>query len=164
LSITLPHAFPSLCEGIKKPVLIIGAGLSRKLAPTPKELFEERCQAAAVELGCPPDFDYQNPDNEKLYLWAERALECLSSQGKNGTIRQFRSVEYPGGPSWSAQEQSPSLSGAVASSSPMWLGTLIRYQPPGPPRPVSRSETRQPRERRGPACVLVVSGQRSEDE
>jgi hypothetical protein len=82
MPISLPHNFPSLYDGQRKPVIIIGAGLSRNLTPTPKELFIKKCQSAATELECPSIFDYSNPDNKKLYIWAEEAIKCLNSNGE----------------------------------------------------------------------------------
>lgn len=83
MSISLPHAFPSLLEGATTPVLIVGAGPSYDLAPSPDKLFKNKCRQAEEKLGCCSRIDFDKPsENDNLYLWAESIISELKQKGE----------------------------------------------------------------------------------
>lgn len=77
LSIKLPHKFPSLLSGEKRPVVLIGAGMSYGIVPNPNELLESICREAQEQLNC----ESVHLPQESLYSWADEVLNCLKEQG-----------------------------------------------------------------------------------
>jgi hypothetical protein len=83
LTINIPHTFPSLIEGENVPVLILGAGASYGLAPSPNELFPNKCLQAEKKLGCCSGIDFNNlSEDDKLYTWAEAIIRELERGGE----------------------------------------------------------------------------------
>lgn len=82
----LPHDFTNLRNGDHPPTLLIGSGLSLKLAPSLGEL-KKKCIEAEQELGiCPPDADSivaqtDMDAQDSLYIWADGVLDYLRLKG-----------------------------------------------------------------------------------
>jgi hypothetical protein len=75
--VDLPHNFPSLRNGHRKPVLICGAGMSFGLAPSLDDL-RKKCDQAEKKLKCSiprNDGDLDKPGY--LYDWAEQIYQQL---------------------------------------------------------------------------------------
>ena len=82
MSINLPHTFPSVINGTSRPVLIVGAGASYGLVPSPKELFNNKCQQAEVKLECCSRINFDDPTgNDDLYSWADSMIQELEQHG-----------------------------------------------------------------------------------
>ena len=78
--VDLPHNFPSLRNGPRKPVLICGAGMSSGLVPSVKDLTKE-CPQAEKKLGCSaPRNDGDLDKDGYLYDWAEQIYQQLQNR------------------------------------------------------------------------------------
>ena len=75
--VNLPHNFPSLRNGSRKPVLVCGAGMSSGLVPSVKDLTKE-CPQAEKKLGCSAPRNDGDLDKDRyLCDWAEQIYQQL---------------------------------------------------------------------------------------
>jgi len=75
--VDLPHNFPSLRNGHRKPVLICGSGMSSGLVPSVKDVTKG-CPQAEKKLGCSVPKNEGDLDKDKyLYDWAEQIYQQL---------------------------------------------------------------------------------------
>jgi hypothetical protein len=78
--INIPHNFPSLRNGPRKPVLICGSGMSNRLAPSLADV-KEQCVDAERKLNCSiPRNDGGSDKPEYLYAWAEQIYQQLQDR------------------------------------------------------------------------------------
>ena len=74
----LPHNMAVITDAHNKclPVLILGAGLSIPLVPSPKELLDDYKDKVESSLGCNP-FEVDQDGGNALYKWADGILDQL---------------------------------------------------------------------------------------
>lgn len=98
----LPHNFPSLRKAgpdpHRRPVLVIGAGLSAGLSPLPASVLAEMRHEAEAALGCRTD---AAPTD--LYRWADDIIRQLVARGdQNPKLSLARALKIPSNPRWGA--------------------------------------------------------------
>lgn len=78
----IPHNFPSLRNGPRKPFLVCGTGLSHSIAPSVQDVTK-KCPQAEIELGCSVSIHNNNLDtNGYLYDWAEAVYIQLQQRNE----------------------------------------------------------------------------------
>ncbi len=104
MSINLPHRFPSLIEGESRPALIIGSGPSYELVPNINELFPDSCRKAEEKLGFYSGIDFNEPNDDDLYSWAELIIAELERNGQDvPKLRMADALEILDDLSWQPQ-------------------------------------------------------------
>ncbi len=78
----VPHSFPSLRSGDRKPVIVLGAGMSLPNVPTVDKLFEQkRERVEQALLGGTRTNGFDDPaDKLRFYRWAQYIVDALVAQ------------------------------------------------------------------------------------
>ncbi len=103
----LPHRFDCLIDRQSDPILLVGAGLSYGLVPSPSELHSEYAAAAEEALGCQGVLPKETGD-AALYRWAQAALaHCDKRDPRPPKLRLAEALGILNEPRWLGKQGLP---------------------------------------------------------
>ena len=106
--VDLPHNFPSLRNGHRKPVLICGSGMSSGLVPSVKDLTKG-CPKAEKRLGCSISRNDGDLDRKGyLYDWAQQIYQqLLKRQEQLPKLKIAAALGILDNPAWRGKVDTP---------------------------------------------------------
>ena len=101
-----PHNFPTL-RGTKNPnrpsVLLLGAGMSYGLVPSPSALLKEKRGSAEAKLGFAAALPWaSDPAPNDLYVWADEIIQLMARTDPNPKLTLAHSLDIPYEDYWMA--------------------------------------------------------------